>query len=56
MNAAILAEWHLELRRRISRAGVLLNNGLPDPGFNLLAQEVHAFHEAARAFAQKRAA
>ena len=47
----ILAEWGLELSRRLARAKALLSFGLPDPGFDLLAEEIHQFNQTCLAFA-----
>ena len=41
----IAEEWLAELRRRLARSAVLLDHGLPDHGFDLLAQEIHLFRE-----------
>lgn len=54
----ILGEWHLELSRRLDRATALVSLGLPDPGFDLLTEEIHRFNRAclACAAAPRRAA
>ena len=39
----ILLEWAAELSRRLDRATALIALGLPDPGFDLLTEEVHQF-------------
>ena len=39
----ICEEWLTELKRRLRRSVALLDHGLPDPGFNLLAQEINLF-------------
>ena len=41
----ICEEWLTELKRRLRRSVALLDHGLPDPGFNLLAQEIHRFRK-----------
>jgi hypothetical protein len=46
MTPAILLEWWAELDRRLARAAVLVSLGLPDVGFDLLAEEIHAFNQA----------
>ena len=54
----ILGELYLELSRRLARAEVLLLLSLPDPGFDLLTEEIHRFNQAclAHAAAPRRAA
>jgi len=39
----IAEEWLSELRRRLHRSALLLDHGLPDPGFDLLAEEIRLF-------------
>ena len=50
MTATTLAEWQSELQRRLIRAEQLVFLGLPDPGFDFLAYEIHRF-KACRAVA-----
>ena len=40
---AELLEWREELKRRLARAEILVANGLPDPGFDLLEFEILRF-------------
>jgi hypothetical protein len=51
-----LAEWCLELKRRLARAEALAYLGLPDAGFALLAEEIHRFSRASCVILQGRAA
>lgn len=53
---SILAEWWVELQRRLARSELLLSLGLPDVGFDLLAEEVHRFNQACRAASSRKAA
>jgi hypothetical protein len=39
----IREDWLAELKRRFHRSVTLLDHGLRDPGFNLLAQEINLF-------------
>ena len=55
MTAALLAEWQRELQRRFARAAVLVNLGLPDPGFDFLAYEIMRL-KACRVASQRKAA
>jgi hypothetical protein len=51
MTRVELMEWQDELLRRLRRAEVLLSLGAPDPGFELLAEEIHRFKLACLAHA-----
>ena len=42
---AVLMEWAVELDRRLRRSWALLDIGLPDPGFELLEEEVFRFNQ-----------
>jgi hypothetical protein len=57
MTPPILAEWWVELQRRLARSELLLSLGLPDAAFDLLAEEIHQFNKAclARAASPRRA-
>ena len=39
-----LCQWYFELSRRLDRATALIALGLPDPGFDLLTEEIHDFN------------
>jgi hypothetical protein len=41
----IALEWLNELRRRLDRSTILLDNGLPDHAFDLLTTEINRFRE-----------
>ena len=53
MTAAMLAEWRQELRRRLYRAELLVNFGLPDPGFDFLTYEIWRFKATASQWGTK---
>jgi hypothetical protein len=55
MTPALLIAWWVELVRRLDRATALVELGLPDLSFHLLAEEIHRFNQACRASSPRRA-